>query len=221
MKLLALDTSTDHLSIALTLGGAPLVFHQPVGQQHAERTLPEIGRLLAEAGATLGQLDAIVYGQGPGSFTGLRIACGIAQGLAFSAGLPLIGVPTLDAVAAQDDGARQLVCLDARMNQVFSARYEQGHRVGDIAVGAPEEVAIAGAGWTGLGSGFAAYPDALVTRLGPALIATRPELKPHAATYLDLAASGRYPQHAAESAELLYVRNKIALTAREQQARRA
>ncbi|AXK40862.1 tRNA (adenosine(37)-N6)-threonylcarbamoyltransferase complex dimerization subunit type 1 TsaB [Crenobacter cavernae] len=218
MKLLALDTSTDHLSVGLMLDDATLVFHEPVGQQHAERTLPEIGRLLAEAGVTLGQLDAIVYGQGPGSFTGLRIACGIAQGLAFSAKLPLIGIPTLDAVAAQDGSDKRLVCLDARMQQVFSARYENGLRVSDITVGAPELVELDGDGWTGLGSGFAAYPDELSTRLG--LQQVRADLKPHAAAYLALAATGRYPQHAADQAELLYIRNKIALTAREQQARR-
>jgi tRNA threonylcarbamoyladenosine biosynthesis protein TsaB len=225
MQCLAIDTSTDYLSLGLVTAAGQWIFHEPVGQQHAERTLPEIARLLAEAGTTLDKLDAIVFGQGPGSFTGLRIACGIAQGLAYSAGLPVIGIPTLDAVAQQAQGqhAKLLVCLDARMQQVYAACYDgnSGMRLTDISVSAPEELSLADGGWYGIGSGFGPYAEQLGATLGAHLEGYDSTLRPHAAAYLQLAASGRYQPAKAEQAELLYVRNKVALTAREQLALRS
>jgi len=221
MKCLAIDTSTDYLSLGIASDAGSWFFHEPVGQQHAERALPEIARLLAAAQIKLQELDAIVFGQGPGSFTGLRIACGIAQGLAFAAGLPLMGIPTLDAVAQQAAGHEKvLVCLDARMQQVFSACYAGNTRLGQIEVQAPEELVLDGVDWYGVGSGFQAYA-ALSGQLGDALIGVDASLRPHAAAYLALAQTGRYPLLKAEQAELLYIRNKVALTTQEQLARRS
>jgi tRNA threonylcarbamoyladenosine biosynthesis protein TsaB len=223
MKYLAIDTSTDFLSLGLTNGERTWIFHEHVGQQHAERTLPEIARLMQSAGMTLGDLDAIVFGQGPGSFTGVRIACGIAQGLAFAAGLPIIGIPTLDAVADQAEQDKLVVCLDARMQQVYAATYDgkSGQRLSDIQVCAPSELVLEGDGWYGIGSGFHAYANELAQTLQPRLIGCNSLLRPHAAAYLRLAQTGRYPLVKAEAAELLYIRNKVALTSREQQALRS
>ncbi|AXE34191.1 tRNA (adenosine(37)-N6)-threonylcarbamoyltransferase complex dimerization subunit type 1 TsaB [Chromobacterium phragmitis] len=222
MKLLALDTSTTYLSLALSHGEDMLVFHECVEQKHAERTLPEVSRLLADAGIGLNALDGIVFGQGPGSFTGLRIACGIAQGLAYSADLPVIAIPTLDNLAHQAGEGQVLVCFDARMQQVYSALYRTGanwERLSPILVASPEDVALP-AGTTMLaGDGFHSYPSLLADIRGE--LPQSPHPRPHAAAYLQLAESGRYPMRHPREAELLYVRDKVALTSSEQaQARK-
>ena len=143
MKLVALDTSTDFLSLAVTDGEHVFTHHERVGQKHAETALPALSRLLEEAGLALSSLDAVVYGQGPGSFTGLRIGCGLAQGLAFSANLPLIGIPTLDAVAAQTGASGTvLVAMDARMGQVYAAVYQDGRCQGTIGLFSPEALPL-------------------------------------------------------------------------------
>lgn len=219
MNSLAIDTSCDYLSLALSVDGTRSILHEPAGQAHAERALPAIGRLLDAQGTTLSALDVIVYGQGPGSFTGLRIACGLAQGLAYAAGLAVIGIPTLDCVAAEAPG-RTLVCLDARMHQVYWAAYDGAQRLTLIALADPDAVEPPpGNDWIGAGSGFRAYPAELGARLADRLARTEAELTPHAATLLDLAESGRYPKVAAHEASLLYIRDKVALTAIEQKAR--
>ncbi|POZ62337.1 tRNA (adenosine(37)-N6)-threonylcarbamoyltransferase complex dimerization subunit type 1 TsaB [Chromobacterium alticapitis] len=221
MKLLALDTSTTYLSLALSHGDDMLVFHECVEQKHAERTLPEVSRLLSEAGCSLSSLDGIVFGQGPGSFTGLRIACGIAQGLAYSANLPVIAIPTLDNLAHQAGEGQVLVCFDARMQQVYSALYRTGpawERLSAISVASPEEIALP-AGTTLLaGDGFDSYPQLLAQSRDQLTLS--PHARPHAAAYLELAASGRYPAVHPRDTELLYVRNKVALTSAEQQQAR-
>jgi len=224
MKLLALDTSTPDLSLAIQHGEQRIEFHETVGQQHAERALPELQKLLAASGLQLEELDAIVYGQGPGSFTGLRIGAGLAQGLAVAAQLPLIGIPTLDAVATQAPATEHLlVCLDARMQQVYLARYDTSHgvrRQGPIELLDPAGLILEGSDWIAAGNGLAAYAEHLPDRLLAQMSQQHPELRPSAAAYLDLALSGAYPSHDAAAAELLYVRNKVALTSREQQAQR-
>ncbi|WP_024303805.1 tRNA (adenosine(37)-N6)-threonylcarbamoyltransferase complex dimerization subunit type 1 TsaB [Pseudogulbenkiania sp. MAI-1] len=225
MKLLAIDTSTDFLSLAVSSDRETVVFHERVGQKHAEQALPHVQELLREAQLTLRDLDGVVYGQGPGSFTGLRIACGLAQGLAFAASLPVIPIPTLDSVAEQAGATRVVACTDARMQQAYLASYDlgTGHRLSPILLIDPDqadaELALAGDGWVGAGDGFAAYPVLTNTRWGRQLGAIHPDIRPHAASYLRLAQSGRYASLPPREADLLYVRNKVALTTREQQAR--
>ncbi|QBJ78836.1 tRNA (adenosine(37)-N6)-threonylcarbamoyltransferase complex dimerization subunit type 1 TsaB [Aquitalea sp. USM4] len=219
MKLLAIDTSSSYLSLALSLDNQLLNFHEEMGQKHAERTLPEIQRLLQQADIGLSDLDAIVYGQGPGSFTGLRIACGLAQGLAFSAGLPVIGIPTLDAVAQQSAAERVLVCLDARMQQVYCASYQTGptwQRLTPITLQDPQDVTLPDGITMLAGDGFTNYPALLATQRD----STRHTgiLRADARSHIALALTGRYPQQHPREAELLYVRNKVALTSIEQQA---
>lgn len=223
MNCLAIDTSTDVLSLALSWQGTCVSLHEPAGQAHAERALPAIRHLLDQQGVRLAQLDAIVFGQGPGSFTGLRIACGLAQGLAFAADRPVIAIPTLDSMAAQVDGP-VLVCLDARMQQVYCACYEgaDGQRLTPITLENPQDVTLPTTvqRWRGIGSGFRQYPEPLRMRLAAQLLSVDDSIGPQAKHLITLAESGRYPLTPAREAGLLYVRDKVALTTTEQQALR-
>jgi tRNA threonylcarbamoyladenosine biosynthesis protein TsaB len=99
MRVLALDTSTEYCSVALWQDGAVMARSELAGQKHSELLISMLEALLNEAGVKLAQLDGIAFGKGPGSFTGVRIACGTAQGLAFGANLPVAGVCTLEALA--------------------------------------------------------------------------------------------------------------------------
>lgn len=133
--LLALDTATDLCSVAVLHGNRLLEHAESVGQRHSERVLPMLDALLAEAGLALADCDAIAFGAGPGAFTGLRIACGIAQGLAFGAGKPVVSVGNLQALALAARGAaptakRILATIDARMQEIYWAVY--GFADGDL-----------------------------------------------------------------------------------------
>ena len=125
--LLAFDTATEHMSIALSARGEVWVFEAAGGAQASASLIPSIMKLLAEAGVPLSALDAIAFGRGPGAFTGLRTACSVAQGLAFGAGKPVLPIDSLLAVAedARTDAAphRVWVTMDARMNEVYAAHY--------------------------------------------------------------------------------------------------
>lgn len=206
MNLLAIDCSNHNLSLALLCGQQLRTLHQQVRQGHSDHALAGIQQLLAEQQIALSQLDAILYGKGPGAFTGLRIAAGIALGLATAANLPLIGIGTLDAVACALPGGNGMAVIDARMGEVYAARYQSGTLQGDISVGHADALAL-----TGIDS-LAGDITALFEGKGLQLFATEPQ----AADYIRLyqAHPTRYPH--SYSADLLYVRNKIALTAAEQ-----
>lgn len=228
MKLLALDTSTDHLSLALSWGGRTLTYAAQVGQKHAELTLSKIHDLLAEAGGALADLDGIAVSVGPGSFTGLRIGCGIVQGLAFGLDRPVYGVNTLAALAALCDGPRALTVLDARMNELYLAAFErdgEGWReVLGSGVYPPDALPdLPGGGWTGVGNGFAVRGAELAARYGDRLDAVHADRVPLAEGVLKVAepafrAGQAYP---ADRLELLYVRDKVALKVDEQARLRA
>ena len=123
MKLLAIDTSTEACSVALLSGSELLHLDEVCPQQHSKRVLPMVQQLLTETGSTLQQLDGIVFGRGPGSFTGVRIGVGVTQGLAFGADLPVYGVSTLAAMAQAAyrlHGAKQVIAaIDARMAEIY------------------------------------------------------------------------------------------------------
>lgn len=216
--LLAIDTSTAFLSVALqTASGQQHSVHFEAGNRQAEYLLPEIGKLFQAASITAADLAAVVVAQGPGAFTGLRIGAGVAQGLAAPFATPLIAVPCLDAVAYQIQAECVLAATDARMGEVFYAWFDTvGHRrLGPYQVGrAAEIVPPTGAGGAVVGVGNAFALDE------PPPFAGRPAM-PTAADYLALAVSGRYPAVAAADISLLYVRDKIALTAQEQAARKS
>ncbi len=227
MNLLAFDTSTERLSVALSVtdgAGPRLLSHEAEGGREASATLiPAALGLLREAGVTLAGLDAIVFGQGPGSFTGLRTACSVAQGLAYGAALPVLPVETLLAVAEEARHAhgatRVLALLDARMDEVYAAAYvhdgQRWTRQGPVTLGRPEVLAVP-AGFVLAGNAFAAYADRLPP--GPQLPAL-----PTATALLRVApalvaAGAAVPAHEALP---LYVRDKVAQTTEEREAQRA
>jgi len=130
MKLLALDTSSVACSVAAQVDGAVIERHEEQPREHTRLLLPMIRGILDEAGIALGDLDAIVLGNGPGSFIGMRIAASVVQGLAFGAGLSIVPVSSLAAVAAQvfdeSDAEQVLVAQDAHMNEVYFGRFRRG-----------------------------------------------------------------------------------------------
>ncbi|HEY3432807.1 MAG TPA: tRNA (adenosine(37)-N6)-threonylcarbamoyltransferase complex dimerization subunit type 1 TsaB [Rhodocyclaceae bacterium] len=226
MNLLAFETSTALLSVALQCNGTLLTRSQHHPNGGSDRILPWVRELLAEAGLTLNQLDGIAFGAGPGGFTGIRLSCGIAQGLAYGADLPVIGVGSLEALALESGAARVYACLDARMNEVYAAVYElqDGVPVPVVApVVAPPAAAPVppGEGWIGAGDGFSSYAEALATRLGTAVTPLQPTLLPTASAVLRLAAPrfARGEGVAAALAQPIYVREKVALTTAERLAR--
>ena len=177
-KILALDTSTENCSAALWIDATLETRQVEMERGHAERILPMIDELLAEAGITLTHLDAIAFGRGPGSFTGVRLGTTVTQGLAFGAGLGVVPISDLQAVAQRlldddptggpDDPTRILVCNDARMSEVYWACYERApdglaRLQGDEQVSKPSDVKLL-PHWptaTAAGRGFLAYGEAL------------------------------------------------------------
>lgn len=221
MKLLALDTATEACSAALLRDGALTMRYEVPGRGHAERLLPMVDELLAAAGLKVRDLDAIAFGRGPGAFTGVRIAVGVAQGLALAADLPLVPVSDLAALArlALDRGEapRALACLDARMGEVYwaeaIARDDGGIDLLGEHLARPEAVAPRqdGGPLVGAGHGFAAHPS-LAAALGARLVACHPGLLPRAAEVARLgaleAAAGRVVDPAA--AVPTYLRDDVA-----------
>lgn len=164
MRLLAIDTATERCSVALRIDGRTIERACELPRGHADLVLPMVESVLQEGGLRLAELDGIAYGRGPGAFTGVRIAIGVVQGLAFGAGLKTVGVSNLAAVAQQvaQPGERILVCMDARMEQVYWSSFarEQGSELvtplSAERVDAPD--ALADGDYTTLaGTGFKAY----------------------------------------------------------------
>ena len=224
MNLLAFDTSTETLSVAVAAGSAVLEHTAAGGPQASASLIPVIEDLLARSGLALAGLDAIVFGRGPGSFTGLRTAAAVAQGLGFGAGIPVLPVDTLLAVAEEAhacSGATRVVAmLDARMGEVYFASYERKdgtwttHR--PPALGRPDQVQVP-AGWTLAGNALQVPGDGLPPT------ADRVAALPTAAALLRLAPAGLAgpAAHPAAQALPLYIRDKVAQTTEERAADRA
>ena len=218
MKLLALDTATETCTAALWQDGRVLERNE-IGGQHAERLLPMVDALLAEAGLALTQLDALAFGRGPGSFTGLRIGAGVVQGMAFGADLPVVPVSSLAVLAQGVDSPKVLAAFDARMQQVYWGAYRrnaQGLMVlqGEEQVLSPECVPVPDdEGWVGAGPAWGAYLDGLQQRLGARLLAWHPQQRPQARHVAELGVDA-YRRGAAVTAALalpVYLRNDVAL----------
>ena len=225
MNILAIETATDACSCALEWSGTVVARHAVEPRRHTELLLPMIDAVLAEAGVGLAALDAIAFGRGPGSFTGLRIACSVAQGLGFGADRPLVAVSTLQTVAAgmhrSHDAPRVLAALDARMGEVYWGGFEwDGVTMApafDESVVAPDAVHVPSAGaWAGAGPGWSAYRAVLDERVaerpGCSLVSVDPERLPEA---IDMLAPARLalesglavaPEHAAP----VYLRSNVA-----------
>ncbi|MBE9609660.1 tRNA (adenosine(37)-N6)-threonylcarbamoyltransferase complex dimerization subunit type 1 TsaB [Chitinilyticum piscinae] len=226
MAYLALDTATDYLSLAVSTPSGIVCHGEMVGQKHAELTLPRLQDLLTATGTELADLEGIAFASGPGSFTGLRIGCGIVQGLAFTLGIPVLGISTLEALAQASGQERVITCLDARMQQVYAAAYVRSESgwvsVCEPVVCNPEAAPVPdGSGWHACGSGFAVFPEALQARFAAQATAFDAALRPSAAQLLELAMPRFAAGHGlpAAQAELVYLRDKVALkTAERQQA---
>lgn len=222
MKLLALESSSERCSVCL-LCDSKLVARQGDGARtHSELMLPFVHAVLAEAGCRLGDVDCIACGIGPGGFTGLRLACGVAQGLALAGGLPLIGVGSLEALALQQGDGDVYVCVDARMNEAYCAAYRVAGDAVDTVIApvvvSPCEAPLPPPGeWRGCGSGFSAHAAALAGRLGGLVAVTAAAAVAEAGAVARLAArrwrQGERPDPA--SVMPAYVRDKVALTVAE------
>jgi tRNA threonylcarbamoyladenosine biosynthesis protein TsaB len=217
MKLLALDTATEACSVALWRDGQVLERFEH-RSRHSEHLLVMIDALLAEGGTSLKQLDAIAFGRGPGSFTGLRIGAGVAQGLAFAVECPVVPVSSLAALAQGIDGDNVLAAFDARMQQVYWAAFRRNaagimEAVGDEAVLAPQAVPVPEENqWVGAGSGFDVYGATLSDRLGTRLRHWHANQSPRASNLAQLAVA-LYAAGGASSAENalpVYVRDDVA-----------
>ena len=230
MNLLALETSTEALSIAVRSGDKVVSRHELAPRRHAELSLPWSDELLASAGLRKRDLDAIAIGRGPGAFTGVRLAIAMGQGIAFALGKPLIGISTL-AILAQGavrlHGATQvLAVIDARMDEVYAARFTlNGSVVSPVSeeiVIAPSELDISGVdgSWVVVGTGIDAVNGALRSRLQATGATLVPDALPDALDLLTLAqaALDAGMTTTPEQVEPAYLRNKVALTIAERES---
>ena len=226
--ILAVETSTELASVALLVNDRLLVRDAASVQTHSQSLLPMVQALLAEAGIRLGDCDAIAFGAGPGSFTGVRTACGVVQGMAFGAGLPVTPIGTLDAMAEacrEQTGAADVLCiLDARMGEVYWAQFHYGadrwQAVVAPRLSRPADVEAEGR-VLACGNGLTAYADAFA---GRAFVdGAQPGIMLHAAqvAVLSRLALARGEALHASAAQPVYLRNKVALTTAERMAGKA
>jgi tRNA threonylcarbamoyladenosine biosynthesis protein TsaB len=217
MRFAAIETSTEWCSVALWRDGEIAALERRAGHRHSEFVLPMLQSLLKDS-----SIEAVAFGAGPGAFTGLRIACALAQGLAFARGLPVIGVSTLEALAQESGAARVVACIDARMREVYYAALEKR-------AGAWREVIAAqclapqsaprppGDGWVGCGNGFEVYGEFLGSRVS----VMKPQVHPTAIAVAQLAAP-RFAAGEGVDAALaapVYLRDKVAFTREELERR--
>ncbi|MEE9335334.1 MAG: tRNA (adenosine(37)-N6)-threonylcarbamoyltransferase complex dimerization subunit type 1 TsaB [Granulosicoccaceae bacterium] len=232
MNILAFDTATDACSVALLSGERTLTYHQYKPQQQAALLLPAVDQLMAEAGLTASLLDGVVFGRGPGSFTGLRIAASAAQGIAFGADVGVIGVSTLAAIAQgcmrTTDATDVLVLLDARLSEVYCARYQQDSA--GLAKIQGEEQLLAPSNLAGMiseamplsiaGSGVAEYREIIQPQLHDQ-VTLREDCGPDAMDLLTLAMpevkAGQWVPP--EAALPVYIRDRVALTEAERKVK--
>ena len=226
MKILALETSTEHCSLALWLDGEILVRAVPAQERHSQVILPLLQALLADAQVRLTQLNGIAFGAGPGSFTGLRIACGIAQGLAFGANLPVVGISDLMALAEASNCPKVIAILDARMGEIYHAVYErradQWQELSAPGLYLPQHApAVSAGGWVGVGSGFNVHKEVLLLRYAEQFNEINADLVPHAKEIAILGAQALLNGRglAPDDAHPIYIRDKVAQTIAERRTK--
>ena len=217
MRFAAIETSTEWCSLAVWRDGEIAALERRAGHRHSELALPMLETLLGKD-----QLDAVAFGAGPGAFTGLRIACALAQGLAFARGLPVIGISSLEALAQESGAARVVACIDARMREVYYAALEKRagrwHEVIAAQCVAPQSAPRPpGEGWVGCGNGFEVYGEALKARVS----VMKPAIHPTAVAVAQLAAPRLAAGEGVDAALAapLYVRDKVAFTKEELERR--
>ena len=225
MKILAIDTATERCSVALRIDGEVLTRSVGTARGHADSVLPMIDEILGEARLTLSALDGIAYGRGPGAFTGVRIAAGVVQGLAFGARLLTVGISDLAAVAQQvaGRGDRVLVCMDARMGEVYWATFECDPRSGLVVASRPEQVGrpeTVDAGPNALsrlaGTGFRAYPELVASYRTHDSLMLNDDVLPRAVEIALLGEAEFAAGHGRPAAEAqpVYVRDQVAVAKR-------
>ena len=234
MNLLALDTSTEVLSLAIQLGEKTFTHSQIAGNASSQLVLPQIQLLLDAANIKLSDLNGIAFGAGPGSFTGVRIACGVAQGLGFGANLPVVGVSTLLALAEASGEDNVIACLDARMGEIYHAAFQKHENIWretlETQVCKPESSPVLAfrasqmimheKAWVGIGSGWGVYGETLSTIYAQNLTKILAEVTPTAEAILRLAKPtfiAGLAKPASEAAPI-YIRNRVALTLAEREA---
>lgn len=193
MKLLALDTSTEACSAALWIDGEQRERYELAPREHSQLILDMLDSLLAEASLSLGQMDAVAFGRGPGSFVGVRIGTGVVQGIAFASELPVVPISSLAALAHASAHTHTAVAMDARMQEVYWAYYVR-NAAGELqlqqgeGVCAPERVPRINSvdPWVGVGSGWLNYSKELSRHL---MVKTwEGQVYPRAASIAELAA---------------------------------
>lgn len=224
VNLLAFDTSTEYLSLALLKGEQTFNYDCNAGQTHSQIILPQIQALLDKANVQLTDMDGIAFGAGPGSFTGVRIAAGVAQGLGFGANLPVVSVCTLLALAQASRAEKVIACLDARMGEVYHAVYAkvagEWQCIIEPGLYKPEAVpTVEGTDWVGAGSGWQTYEAQLSKAYAEQLQSIQAQLLPTASAILELAlpifANGEAKP--AGEAMPIYIRNRVALKTAERE----
>ncbi len=226
MRILALDTSTEFCSVALWQDGVVIERCELAGQKHSEMLIAMLDALLKDAGFRIKEIDGIAFGKGPGSFTGVRIACGATQGLALGAEIPVVGVCTLEALAEASGQPRVIAVLDARMGEVYHAAYQKHDDVwttlSEPCLCKPEAApSVSGVDWFGVGSGFAAHGAALQARYLGQLQGVDGTAVPQAAAIAALGAAQFALGRGVDAAEALplYLRDKVALKTSERMQR--
>lgn len=227
MNLLALDTSTEFLSLALTKDDRIFTHYQAAGSAASQLVLPQIQVLLDSANIKLQDLDGIAFGAGPGAFTGVRIASGVAQGLGYGANLPVVGINTLTAVAEASGQQKVIVCLDARMGEIYHAALIKQNgvwvEISETKVCKPQAAPLLeGNNWVGVGSGWAVYGEVLSQIYANNL--SQPsnfiaDITPTAEAIMRLAQPVFEAGQAKPAAEAMpiYIRNRVALTTLERE----
>lgn len=223
MRFAAIETSGEWCSVALWLDGDVVCAEQRAGVRHGEFALPMLQSLMQRHSVSRRALQAVAFGAGPGAFTGLRMACGLAQGIALGLDIPVLPISTLAALAEESGATRVLTALDARMQEVYFAAFERQDGQWRESIAAqcvpPRAVRLPeGTGWVGAGNGFAAYGEALAARLGAQMQHCNALLHPSAAAIARLAAPRLAAGEVIDAALAVpfYVRNKVALTRTEQ-----
>ncbi|NOT85494.1 MAG: tRNA (adenosine(37)-N6)-threonylcarbamoyltransferase complex dimerization subunit type 1 TsaB [Methylococcaceae bacterium] len=232
MKLLAVETSTEACSVALFIDGEVAERYQLAPKTHTKLILPMLDELMASAELKPQQLDALAFSRGPGSFTGVRIATGVIQGIAFGADLPVVPVSTLAALA-QDFFRRNSInivytAMDARISEIFWGVYQRNADgfatlIGDEAVLPPIEVTAPALAGAGIGSGWAVYQAELMARLQAQVLHVESDCLPRASAIARLGAYGFGLGQAVsvEQAMPVYLRDKVAKTEAERHAAKA
>ena len=232
MKLLALDTATEACSAALYIDGDIKQQYEIAPRKHSSLLLPMVDELILDAGIKKSELDAVAFGRGPGSFMGVRIATGVAQGIAFALSLPVVPVSSLAAMAMVNHsktGATHTACaIDARMNEVYWACYAINDGaipvlLGEEQVLPPQQImlpeSLTDKQWEGAGTGWGAYGELMEPVLEHKLHAIHPECLPNATAIASIAVAmfDNGQSVSAAQAVPVYLRNNVAKTTKERE----